>query len=282
MTALLPSALKGVPADSDDYRAIAAELFAAGAICSGFDCTGCVHCDASQFIPGGPVVDPVRGPLGDWAGSGNARADEPSAKQLAFVAALRAERDLVAPVGERLSRRSASDLIAALLDTPKVAAPSAASGAGIVPSGRPNRFAGKCAECGSAVAECAGWIDKPNGRWLTHHHAGECVEAVETGPAPITDDGMYQHPDTGEVYKVQRSRGSDRLYAKALELDADGSARFTYVSGLIARIDPAWRMSLDQASAFGQLYGVCCQCAAVLTDERSIAAGIGPICAGKF
>jgi hypothetical protein len=41
-------------------------------------------------------------------------------------------------------------------------------------------------------------------------------------------------------------------------------------------------MTLDQAKAFGALYGACCNCGKTLTDERSIEAGIGPVCARKF
>ena len=40
-------------------------------------------------------------------------------------------------------------------------------------------------------------------------------------------------------------------------------------------------MSLKEAKKFGQLYGVCCVCGAVLTDEVSIERGIGPICERK-
>ncbi len=41
-------------------------------------------------------------------------------------------------------------------------------------------------------------------------------------------------------------------------------------------------MTLEQAQEFGKLYGVCCRCAADLTDEDSIARGMGPVCAGKM
>jgi hypothetical protein len=41
-------------------------------------------------------------------------------------------------------------------------------------------------------------------------------------------------------------------------------------------------MTLEDAKEFGRLYGMCCQCGATLTDEKSIEAGIGPVCAGKF
>ena len=40
-------------------------------------------------------------------------------------------------------------------------------------------------------------------------------------------------------------------------------------------------MTLEEAKEFGKLYGICCRCAAILTDENSIREGIGPICAQK-
>ena len=42
------------------------------------------------------------------------------------------------------------------------------------------------------------------------------------------------------------------------------------------------RMTLEEAKQFGAIYGFCCQCGRTLTNEQSIEAGIGPICAGKF
>lgn len=104
---------------------------------------------------------------------------------------------------------------------------------------------------------------------------------VPAPPAPITE-GMYKLPD-GTIAKVQKAvHGSGNLYAKRLVVEEGSTAgRFDYVPGLISRIRPDDRMSLDEASAFGQLYGWCCVCGRTLTDEKSIAAGIGPVCAAN-
>lgn len=110
----------------------------------------------------------------------------------------------------------------------------------------------------------------------------------------VTEDGMYQRPD-GEIYKVQynKANGSGRaLYAKKLvreryEFGTDNNEdavmrhKFVFMPGLIAKIDPSWKMTKEQAQAFGQLYGICVNCLRDLTDENSIAMGMGPICAGK-
>lgn len=39
---------------------------------------------------------------------------------------------------------------------------------------------------------------------------------------------------------------------------------------------------LEAVKEIGRLTGVCCICGRELTDEQSIAAGIGPICAGRI
>jgi len=92
----------------------------------------------------------------------------------------------------------------------------------------------------------------------------------------VTEDGMYLKD--GVVFKVQIAKqDSGRLYAKRL-----GQGGFEYAPGAINTLRAEHKMSLDQAKEYGKLYGVCCQCGKDLTDENSIAAGIGPVCARKF
>lgn len=120
-------------------------------------------------------------------------------------------------------------------------------------------------------------------------------------PDRVTQDGMYRDPSTGAIYKVQynRANGSGRyLYAKQLLVDmpngdtrsvglldgrkvAGASVRFEYVSGLIKKIRPEWRMAFEEAAKFGALYGVCMRCGRDLTAEESIDRAMGPVCAGK-
>lgn len=103
---------------------------------------------------------------------------------------------------------------------------------------------------------------------------------------PITEDGMYRNPETGEIFKVQKAvHGSGKLYAKALVVvdpEPPAVVRFDYAPGMIYKIKPEWKMTLEEAKAFGALYGTCCVCGRTLTKEESIDAGIGPVCAGKF
>ena len=104
----------------------------------------------------------------------------------------------------------------------------------------------------------------------------------------------------GRIFKVQRAvNGSGNLYAKELLTEAVGhcggceacdgedlcltyDARFEYAAGAMRLLSAETAMSLEQAKTYGALYGTCCACGRTLTDEASIAAGIGPVCAEKF
>jgi len=126
----------------------------------------------------------------------------------------------------------------------------------------------------------SGRVLSPRQREVAERIRAESTTTPST-PAAV-EPGMYQSPD-GTVFKVQLAvHGSGRPYAKRLVLDeASQTAEFVYEPGGLHSIKAEWRMSLDQASAFGKLYGICCVCGRVLTDERSIAARIGPVCATK-
>jgi hypothetical protein len=105
-------------------------------------------------------------------------------------------------------------------------------------------------------------------------------KAKATGPA-ITEAGMYMKD--GVIYKVQKAvHGSGHLYAKKLAGGETEDFYFEYAPGVVKNLTPADKMTLEQAKEFGALYGTCCVCGRTLTDEDSIEAGIGPVCAKKF
>lgn len=89
------------------------------------------------------------------------------------------------------------------------------------------------------------------------------------------------HEVDGKVYKVQVAHhGSGRKYAKVLNTDHGG---FEYVGrSVFPKLSEDTLLTLERAKELGHLYGMCCICGATLTDERSITAGIGPVCASKF
>ena len=103
------------------------------------------------------------------------------------------------------------------------------------------------------------------------------VQQVASDGIPLADisKGSYWTFD-GNVARVRASRSSGRFYAE--QLDAE-SNKFVFKKGLIFRLKS--RMTLDEAKAWGAQHGICCVCAAFLSDHKSVEAGIGPVCAKK-
>lgn len=81
------------------------------------------------------------------------------------------------------------------------------------------------------------------------------------------------------AFKVKRSQSTGRLYAMKLDLD---TGKFEYDKGAIYNLRPETRMTKEQAAAHGRKTGICMICSRTLTDPKSIAAGIGPICLKGF
>ena len=128
------------------------------------------------------------------------------------------------------------------------------------------------------------WTPGRNGnasRWIDRL-ISKVRELRKARPVVEIEDGMYILD--GVVYKVQHAvHGSGRQYAKRLVAGSPGErASFEYAPGVIRKLRPEHRMTMDQAKEWGALYGTCCQCGRVLTNEDSIEAGIGPICASKL
>lgn len=114
------------------------------------------------------------------------------------------------------------------------------------------------------------------------------IDTLKAAPMAATKSvgtlsvGMYRTPD-GTIYRVQESRESGRLYAKRMEWDmlTESKPRFEYDRGAIYSLTSADRMSVEDARAWGVETGVCCVCGAFLTDAKSVARGIGPVCEGR-
>lgn len=155
---------------------------------------------------------------------------------------------------------------------------------------RTNRYAGKCRNCSAWVEAETGLLVGTPGAWAVEHRAGECVEApapvVVAPAAPRSEPVEGIHRISGDrVVKVQRGRESGNLYAKLLVVTDNGDGthdgEFLYAPGLIVECSTETAMSLDEARSYGALYNICCVCGARLSDEVSVALGIGPVCGGR-
>lgn len=93
----------------------------------------------------------------------------------------------------------------------------------------------------------------------------------------IGEEGVYFFE--GEYYKVQRAvHGSGRLYSKKFDQASETWNR----GGSVSKLTVQYRLTKEQASVFGSLYGQCVRCARILTDEFSIEHGYGSVCAEKM
>ena len=114
------------------------------------------------------------------------------------------------------------------------------------------------------------------------------VRPVRAQTSPQVGDGFYYYQ--GQAVKVQRSLSSNRLYAKVLTLHTEGTETWStweLTPNLVGKLTPEDAMTPERARMLGSdptsaLYGWCFKCGARLTDEHSMADGIGPYCKNKM
>lgn len=268
-----------------------------------------------------PVDEPERRNLNDRPKAGARAANQfgdfqvkaASDRQVWFINKLIAERDYagharagwVPTSAEGISKKVASDLIEILMQCPvkpekqaEVAAASLATEKQIAAIQRevPRRVWDN-----PIVALVFDQASKSEP--VDRRDASEALDVLfnapfrprETAPAAAElESGIYT-PDQGTtIYKVYWNQPKTRMLAKLLILSA-GWAEMTQEQRKASDEQPSWeyqgmayrfvkaeqKMTLEQAKAFGKIYGVCCDCGATLTDETSIANGIGPVCGAK-
>ncbi len=172
-------------------------------------------------------------------------------------------------------------------------------------SSKPNKYGGKCPNCDGWVEAEAGNLIKVAGKWGAEHttcpeNKPEVVEAApENKPELVGLDlsglvpGYYAVPDGDTRLKLAISQGTGAKWAgwtfvkdaaeygqqKRYGMQRPGQRYNGDVQDALRTIlaDPKAAMA-----AYGKLTGTCGACGAHLENETSIAAGIGPICAGKF
>lgn len=189
----------------------------------------------------------------------------------------------------RINKRKASDLIERLLACPQRGDVAA----------RPDLATEKQVAFLRSLAQQRG-VALEQREWSKAEASAE-IERLKTLPRdevlkPELEAGMYRHPGSGEILKVYRAvHGSNRMCAKRLvvvteatmnlqsgRIETPGDVKFEYLGLATKYVNGHVRMTLAEAKEFGTIYGVCCSCGATLTDEGSIEAGIGPVCARKF
>ncbi len=106
--------------------------------------------------------------------------------------------------------------------------------------------------------------------------------------AKVTEVGIYRKVITTKdatltsIYRVRLGK-SGHFYADALQLGAPGTkAKFIFAPGAIKILTANMRMTKDEAKKYGVQFGICCRCGKVLEKDKSVEAGIGPVCIKKF
>lgn len=117
--------------------------------------------------------------------------------------------------------------------------------------------------------------------WLNTHRLSKATASNRIGKLYAMpdvnelDEGMYRVGE--DIFKVYRTRDKNILVTK--QLGEDG---FEYTGKKpLSFITAEHRMTLDEAKEYGKVTGICCVCGAKLTNEKSIANGIGPVCGGR-
>lgn len=93
-------------------------------------------------------------------------------------------------------------------------------------------------------------------------------------------EGIYLF--NGEVVRVKTSKRSGFRSASVIGSMTRGYHKSRYVKGLVYKLSESDRMSADDAKAYGDKFGQCCNCGKLLTDPESVRLGIGPVCRKHF
>lgn len=131
-------------------------------------------------------------------------------------------------------------------------------------------------------------------RWASAESVAEKVQASRS-PRSEPEIGFYRVSrengvdDFFMVYKTVHGMNPGQIVSKILsvvdyvdDVPTHGVWRYQAKRFNDVIVNRGVKLTLDEAKSFGKIYGFCIRCGRTLTDENSKAAGIGPICAGKW
>lgn len=107
------------------------------------------------------------------------------------------------------------------------------------------------------------------------------LKAKEDKKATITEVGAYLYE--GVVYSVRKNYHNHKFYlytydevAKKYLLNVSATKK------MLSKLLPSHRLTLEEAEKYSANTGICCHCGRNLTVLKSVAGGIGPICAKYY
>ena len=92
--------------------------------------------------------------------------------------------------------------------------------------------------------------------------------------------GIYRRED-GEIFRVRLTRSRTRVYTQRWSRKGNGY-EFSYEIDALDSLTAADLLPLDKAREISRQCGQCLACAKLLSDPKSLAAGIGPSCARNW
>lgn len=99
-------------------------------------------------------------------------------------------------------------------------------------------------------------------------------------PTAVEAEGLYRLGDV--LYQVVRGKDSGRLYAKHVQFTGDKKRPIlTYAPGVIFKLTPADLVPADEAEELTRKTGWCVF-GHFLTNPKSIARGMGPVCWARY
>lgn len=96
----------------------------------------------------------------------------------------------------------------------------------------------------------------------------------------VTDVGAYLYE--GVVYSIRKNQYDKLIVWTYNEEIKKYERNYTATKKLLNKITPNHRLTLEEAEKYSAQTGLCCHCGRTLTVMKSIAGGIGPICAKQY
>lgn len=103
-------------------------------------------------------------------------------------------------------------------------------------------------------------------------------------PCKITTDDVGAYLVDEVVYSIREGRESKKLQVWSYSDVAKKYVRNDYKTEkeLLSKVEPTDKLTLEKAIKYSAQTGICCHCGRTLTVLKSVAGGIGPICAKRY
>jgi len=101
-------------------------------------------------------------------------------------------------------------------------------------------------------------------------------------PVKISDVGAYLLDET--IYSIRKSKDDKfwQVWSYDSEVEKYQRKAKEVEKKILEAVEDSNRLTLEQAIKYSAQTGICCHCGRVLTVLKSVAGGIGPICAKRY